>query len=393
MIPLNKKPKQALIFGSLNHVLSDFLFALMVPVLILIKDDPNLPMNYTQIGVIRMLHTGSAGLSQIPFGLITNLFNEGWLIIVGNAWVTIGLIILSYVQTYPSIVFISLVGGIGGGAQHPLATNLVSHSYENKNQSTAIGTVNFAGDIGKILAPLCGTFILATLGWRKGLKVTGISTLIFIFIYSLSVLKHFKYFTSKTTSNKIPNIYKPSLPFIVLCCALFIDSGIRTAAITFIPFALKSIDLDTDNVLFLLTSLLIGGAIGKILCGWLNERYNFISIVLFTKGTTALIFFMFMFSDKLPLLPLMFILGLGLNGTSSILYGQVGKTVSISSRSSSYAYLYTVGEIGSAVFPFLIGIISDVYSITLTNSIFGFCALIVIAVSFFIKDTQIKNKI
>ena len=102
---------------------------------------------------------------------------------------------------------------------------------------------------------------------------------------------------------------------------------------------------------------------------------------------------MFMFSDKLPLLPLMFILGLGLNGTSSILYGQVGKTVSISSRSSSYAYLYTVGEIGSAVFPFLIGIISDVYSITLTNSIFGFCALIVIAVSFFIKDTQIKNKI
>ncbi|MBK50197.1 MAG: hypothetical protein CL768_04110 [Chloroflexi bacterium] len=393
MIPLNKKPKQALIFGSLNHVLSDFLFALMVPILILIKDDPNLPMNYTQIGVIRMLHTGSAGLSQIPFGLITNLFNEGWLIIVGNAWVTIGLIILSYVQTYPSIVFISLVGGIGGGAQHPLATNLVSRSYENKNQSTAIGTVNFAGDIGKILAPLCGTFILATLGWRKGLKVTGISTLIFIFICSLSVLKHFKYFTSKTTSNKIPNIYKPSLPFIVLCCALFIDSGIRTAAITFIPFALKSIDLDTDNVLFLLTSLLIGGAIGKILCGWLNERYNFISIVLFTKGTTALIFFMFMFSDKLPLLPLMFILGLGLNGTSSILYGQVGKTVSISSRSSSYAYLYTVGEIGSAVFPFLIGIISDVYSITLTNSIFGFCALIVIAVSFFIKDTQIKNKI
>ena len=393
MIPLNKKPKQALIFGSLNHVLSDFLFALMVPILILIKDDPNLPMNYTQIGVIRMLHTGSAGLSQIPFGLITNLFNEGWLIIVGNAWVTIGLIILSYVQTYPSIVFISLVGGIGGGAQHPLATNLVSRSYENKNQSTAIGTVNFAGDIGKILAPLCGTFILATLGWRKGLKVTGISTLIFIFICSLSVLKHFKYFTSKTTSNKIPDIYKPSLPFIVLCCALFIDSGIRTAAITFIPFALKSIDLDTDNVLFLLTSLLIGGAIGKILCGWLNERYNFISIVLFTKGTTALIFFMFMFAEKLPLIPLMLVLGLGLNGTSSILYGQVGKTVPIDSRSSSYAYLYTLGEIGSATFPFLIGVLSDIYSITLTNSVFGVCALIVIGISFFIKDAQIKNKI
>ena len=196
MLPLNKKSKQALIFGSLNHVVSDFVFALMVPILILIEEDPSLSINYTQIGIIRMVHTGAAGIAQIPFGLITNIFNEAWLIIIGNLWVTIGLIILSYVQTYPSVVFISLIGGLGGGAQHPLATNLVSRSYENKNQSTAIGTVNFAGDIGKILAPLCGTFILASLGWRKGLKFTGISTLIFISIYLLSVLKNFKYFTS-----------------------------------------------------------------------------------------------------------------------------------------------------------------------------------------------------
>ena len=393
MIPLNKKSKQALIFGSLNHILSDFLFALMVPILILINDDPNFSINYTQIGIIRMIHTGSAGLSQIPFGLLTNLFNEAWLIIIGNGWVTIGLIILSYAQTYPSMALISLIGGIGGGAQHPLATNLVSRSYENKNQSTAIGAVNFAGDIGKILAPLCGTFVLTTLGWRKGLKITGISTLIFIFCYSLSMLTNFKHFTSKATSNNIPNIYKPSLPFIILCCALFIDSGIRTAAITFIPFALKSIDLDTENVLFLLTTLLIGGAIGKILCGWLNEHFSFLSIVLFTKGITALIFFMFIFAEKLPLIPLMLVLGLGLNGTSSILYGQVGKTVAINSRSSSYAYLYTAGEIGSATFPFLIGILSDIYSISLTNSLFGVCALIVIGISFFIKDTQPNNKI
>ena len=171
--------------SSLNHILSDFLFALMVPILILINDDPNFSINYTQIGIIRMIHTGSAGLAQIPFGLLTNLFNEAWLIIIGNGWVTIGLIILSYAQTYPSMALISLIGGIGGGAQHPLATNLVSRSYENKNQSTAIGAVNFAGDIGKILAPLCGTFILTTLGWRKGLKITCISTVIFIFCYSM----------------------------------------------------------------------------------------------------------------------------------------------------------------------------------------------------------------
>ena len=389
----NKTPKQALIFGSLNHVLSDFLSALMIPILILVKDDPDLGINYTQVGIIRMLHTGAAGIAQIPFGFMTNVFNEAWLIIIGNAWVTIGLIILSFVQNYSSIAFISLIGGIGGGAQHPLATNLVSRSYDKQNQSTAIGTVNFAGDIGKILAPLCGTFILMTVGWRKGLKFTGIGTLILLACYSLSVFSNFKHFTPKNTSNKSHNIYKPSLPFLILCCALFIDSGIRTSAITFIPFALKSIHVGTEYVLFLLTILLVGGAIGKILCGWLNERYSFISIVLFTKGIAALIFFIFIFAENVPLVPLMLILGFGLNGTSSILYGQVGKTVSISSRSSSYAYLYTIGEIGSSVFPFLIGILSDIYSITLTNSVFGVCALIVIGICFFIKNTQINNNL
>ena len=100
MLPSNKKSKQALIFGSLNHVVSDFVFALMVPILILIEEDPSLSINYTQIGIIRMVHTGAAGIAQIPFGLITNIFNEAWLIIIGNLWVTIGLIILSYLQIF-----------------------------------------------------------------------------------------------------------------------------------------------------------------------------------------------------------------------------------------------------------------------------------------------------
>lgn len=390
MTNLNKKPTQTLIFGSLNHVLSDFLFALMVPILILVKDDHNMAINYTQVGVIRMLHTGAAGLSQIPFGLITSVFNEGWLIIVGNVWVLIGLLALSFVQNYQSLAFISLIGGIGGGSQHPLATNLVSRSYENRKQSTAIGTVNFAGDIGKIFAPIFGTFILVNMGWRKGIKFTAIGGLIFITAYSLIIFSHFKYFTSKNAANKLPEFYKPSLAFLILCAALFVDSGIRTAAITFIPFSLKSINVEIEYVFFLLTTLLIGGAIGKILCGWLNERYSFISIVLLTKGIAALIFFLLIFADKTYLLPLMLILGFGLNGTSSILYGEVGKTVTSGFRSSSYAYLYTIGEIGSSLFPFFIGIISDIFTITLTNLLFGVCSLIVICICLFIKETKIN---
>ena len=43
-----------------------------------------------------------------------------------------------------------LVAGLGSGVQHPLASSLVSRAYETGPRRAALGTYNFAGDLGKI---------------------------------------------------------------------------------------------------------------------------------------------------------------------------------------------------------------------------------------------------
>ena len=55
-------------------------------------------------------------------------------------------------QSFP-LTRADLVRYAGAMVQHPLASSLVSHAYETGPRRAALGTYNFAGDLGKIAAP------------------------------------------------------------------------------------------------------------------------------------------------------------------------------------------------------------------------------------------------
>ena len=61
----------------------------------------------------------------------------------------------------------------------------------------------------------------------------------------------------------------------------------------------------------------------------------------------------------MPASPLLPLLGMALNGTSSVLYGTVADLVSERARARSYAIFYTLGISASALSPFVYGLLSD----------------------------------
>ena len=65
----------------------------------------------------------------------------------------------------------------------------------------------------------------------------------------------------------------------------------------------------------------------------------------------------------LVLLPVM---GLALNGTSSVLYGTVADFVDPERRSRAFGLFYTLGVGASAFAPFLLGMLSDASSVEVT---------------------------
>jgi MFS family permease len=129
--------------------------------------------------------------------------------------------------------------------------------------------------------------------------------------------------------------------------------------LTFLPFLLQEKGASMPMVGTALAMVFIGGAAGKFLCGWLGARIGFIGTVLATEGGTATCIVALMFCPLTPAMVLLPLLGLMLNGTSSVLYGTVPELTDPERTERAFALFYT-GTIGSgAIAPVIYGFMGD----------------------------------
>ena len=66
-----------------------------------------------------------------------------------------------------------LIGGLGASTQHPLASALVARAFAGPRSMKALGTYNFAGDIGKMTVPAAASLLLVVMPWRPALALLG----------------------------------------------------------------------------------------------------------------------------------------------------------------------------------------------------------------------------
>ena len=376
--------RRTLGFASIMHVWSDLFFALLVPLLPIIKAD--LGLSFAQVAWLRSLFTGATAVLQIPAGILAETTGEFWLLVMGNAWVSLGLIFMALSPAFSLLLGVSFLGGLGGGTQHPLASSLVSRAYDDRGRSTAVGTVNFAGDLGKMLAPLVA-LIAIPFGWRTVLWVVGATGLAFM---ALSTLAKRSVDIGRPPARQIDagqegylnNANQGNMSgFVMLSIVGLLDSATRGAALVFLPFVMDAKGMGPAQISLMLLLLFAGGAAGKYVVGWLGERYHTVNLVWATKGMTALLLVVSLASPPLAFAPLMVILGIGLNGTSSALYASVADLIPAQRRARLYGFFYTTNEGGTVLAPLVYGFIADAFSLNVTVVVMGLATLIILPVS------------
>ena len=341
--------RRTLIFASSTHVWSDLFFALYAPLLPLIKED--LGLTFTEVALLKSVYAGASAVLQVPAGFIAERVGEFWLLIGGNIWVAVGLICMAVAPGFARWLGFTLVGGLGGGTQHPLASAIVSRAYEDKGRATAVGTVNFAGDIGKLLAPVLALVIAVNYGWRITMLVIGVAAIVYM-VMTLLIRRSINIGRPDPTDNG-PHASDRTIGagYITLSIVGFLDSATRAAALTFIPFILEDKAHSKSPIFSMLILLLIGGAAGKYLCGRFSERYGTIELIWITKGIAAGLLVLTVYTPLTLIGPLMIVLGITLNGTSSVLYSTVAEMVPNARRSRMYGFFYTTNESGSFAAP------------------------------------------
>src|SRR5439155_5353414 len=130
--------------------------------------------------------------------------------------------------------------------------------------------------------------------------------------------------------------------FVALAAVGVIDTSTRTAFLTLLPFILIGKGLSVPGVGLALALLFAGGAIGKFVCGLLSERMGVIRTVVITETATSIGIITALFAPLPLAMAVLPPLGIGLNGTSSVLYGTVADLVAPERRSRAYGLYYTV---------------------------------------------------
>jgi len=331
-------------------------------------------LTFAQVGIIRTAYSGGMAAFQIPAGLLAERWGERRLLAAGTAITACGFILAGTVGSFLSLLAVLLVAGLGSGVQHPLSSSLVSKAYETGPRRAALGTYNFSGDLGKVAVPAAVAFAALMVGWRTASAAYGVLGLVAAAAI-LGVLARLNVDEPGPVAIDRPKAsatgqsgwgIRDLRGFQALTAIGMIDNATRTGFLTFLPFALIAKGSSVAGVGTALALLFAGGAVGKFACGLVAERLGVIRTVVLTEMATALGILALIPSPlpvALAILPLM---GVALNGTSSVLYGTVADLVAADRRSRAYGLYYTLTIMSSALAPSVYGMISDLAGVSTT---------------------------
>jgi len=173
--------------------------------------------------------------------------------------------------------------GLGSSTQHPLASSLMAHAFAGARSMKAIGTYNFAGDIGKMTIPAIASLLLVMLPWRPVLALFGIlgivaGVVIYILTPRLAGQSATEHSTPVSKGRRVPTVHWIAFP--TLTAIAMIDSATRMGFLLFLPFILTAKGASVPTIGIALTLVFAGGAMGKLLCGFIGARIGAIPTIL-----------------------------------------------------------------------------------------------------------------
>jgi FSR family fosmidomycin resistance protein-like MFS transporter len=324
-------------------------------------------LGYAALGLLRTCYAGTMAALQIPSGLLSERLGVPLVLAAGTALSGLAYLIAGASVGFITLIIALVIGGVGASVQHPLASTLVARAFAGTRSMKALGAYNFAGDIGKMTLPALASIMLVVMPWQPTLAILGGIG----FVAAIAIILLAPRFPDEAS---IPEPEKPieiisqatpvpGYGFPVLLTIGMVDSATRMAFLTFLPFVLLAKGASLPTVGLALTLVFAGGAAGKLVCAYIGARIGVIATVCLTEALTTLgILLLLPLPLELAML-LLPVIGIALNGTSSVLYGSVPELVERTRRARAFSIFYT-GTIGAgAAAPALFGLLGDAVNV------------------------------
>ena len=352
-------------------------------------------LNLAQVGVIRTAHRVAMAAFQLPAGFFAERFGERNLLALGTLISGLAFIGLGFANGFWMILLALFFAGMGSAVQHPLSSTVISHAYAGEGRRTALGTYNFSGDVGKFLfGGIVSLCVAAGISWQAPVLGFGVAALFTAVAVLLWITNTHTHATANPTKPK-PKIQgwgirnKPA--FFALCTVDVVDSMTRTGFLTFIAFLLIAKGVPEGWAALAVPLTLVGGMAGKYACGVLAEKWGVIRTIVFTEAATGIGILATLVLPGMTALVLLPLIGVFLQGTSSVIYGTVGDLVEEDKLPRAFALVYTTGAVCGIIAPIGYGLLGDAIGIEKTIFIAGCVVLLALPLALVLRSAIKKN--
>nr|WP_175801440.1 MFS transporter [Burkholderia anthina] len=318
-------------------------------------------INFAQVGLLRGSYSGVMAGFQLFASRAARRWGRERMLVGGTALAGIAYLIAGQAGGLAALMIALVLAGLGASTQHPLASSMVSDAYDTGGGvKEALSQYNFAGDIGKTLIPGVIGLLLTVVTWRTGTLLIGLIGVASAGLIAWLIPSNRVTAGPRDKAAKAVAARGSAWGLRALLATGIVDNAVRMGFLTFLPFLLKSKGAGTAGIGLALALLFVGGAFGKLLCGYLGVRIGMMKTVWLTESATSLLIMLAVFAPLFAMMTALPLLGLALNGTSSVLYGAVPELAAEGKREHAFALFYT-GTIGAgALSPVLFGRLGDV---------------------------------
>ena len=350
-------------------------------------------LSYAQVGLLKSAYSGALAIFQMPAGLLSERIGERQLLAGGTVLAGGGYAMFGQAQGFLSLFVIIVLTGIASAVQHPLGSAIISKTYDASARRAALGVYNFSGDVGKVAAVLAVGSAATIVGWQSstfglGVVVIGVGIAVYFALGSLQLVDENAGLVKSVDAGAATASgwgFSDARGYSLLSGIHILDSACRTGVLTFLPFVLMGKGASAATVGLAVALIFAGGAAGKLICGLLGARFGILKTVVVTEIATAGLILLTAFAPLSIALLALPLLGVALNGTSSVLYGTVGEFVADDRQARAFGLFYTFGSGASTVSPILFGLLSDAAGLQMTTIVLSITALLIAPLSLCLK--------
>ena len=332
-------------------------------------------LSYAQVGLIKAAHTSSMMILELPSGILSEKFGIRSLLAFGLACAGLGFVYLSYANSIGIIALSLVLAGIGAAFQHAIASSLISSTHSSRGRRSALGIYNSSGDGGKLA--FTGLFGLALgfgLSWQNivaGYGLIAILTGGVIFI----VLRKFSAGNPpenrSSVEPKAVSIWMDwgisnRSAFSALIAAIFLDTAVQSGFFIFVTFLVAERNVPTNLAVLAIVATLAGGMFGKAGCGYLAASLGVKYAFALVQCATAAVICIILVTPPQVIFLLLPVLGVFLQGSTSITYGAVNDYVREERKSRGFALIYSLTGLSAIAGPVGFGLIGDYFGLDIT---------------------------